>query len=1557
MYTPRAGYIVRLNNIREKQPHKVGGLALFDSFPTIWRHSARTSSLPCSLILYFLQAHTPSYPTTSTFELFVFTLCARAVLFCLQYHRNPSIFADESRKCRDIKQTCWLRSSTSPSSLNEQSLMRFFPAFAKKRMSTSHDISEASKTSSRRPSQDADPESAAVPQSRHLTIQELISQSERLRESPEEIQRWFENLNPKAAGSKVPAEVVALSGTTSYNGRPCTFVEVLADWLMLWQNSFSKSRKKSERLYEKATPSQLSKESRLLVWLLEFINDYLRLKKSSLSPSDVESITAAAIEMCSKTFYHSDIAAAIPVLSTIAEDLDFPVSHVEDTMTILASSLIHVIEASDAIHECCRLLVAKGLGMQELFRFTGIPKKNDNRGLVCARGSLRLLSHLIETSNSQGDYVIDLAVFIETLSLASKQQLFRYAPDIINACHAILASSRQPELTTTEIEQLLDIAARCLATAPGKGDASSAPLSLISSTQSDPERILERHHGELRSSAIALGADLYSLSSKIPRSRTIAMADYVLEYPLYSPKEHVVQCLKEGLEAHLFVPSTSHWKDRCIWLQEKYLSDDELSAECRIHAIHAIYWMLSTAKAKWLNDPTQADDANSPMKWFCFELVETLLQSAPFEEDLRVMEALYDLLSDLTGRLPDSEKGYELAIEVIQNLRDLIKDDSRPRKPSRAGMVAASIALVQVFRKNFHAHPLRAGAAFEPLLWVASMNCSITECRLEAMRCLFRIRSTNNGQVYLTALTESAYIARALCKTQESAKEYGFELPATQRKSASSTNVSDKSSSSYESLWMYDDAEVSNVNPLSPSPLVTVLETGTEQPDGNISLKIALWLVQVISCLQSDKDWETYSFCLVNAGSQLSNISLFRGCLLEIATLRRIVCEQVVRATVREPPAATGLKKSDVASCLYNILTPLIAYATMSGDVIQKEYGDDLVRAFLHGVGGRNFEGTDRGCIHALSVCALEIPRSVASQYPNILERISTSITKSYLTLHILEFLSQVANLPEIHSNFLEEEIRQIFAMCILFLEKAREPNITSPPSLPTRTATPSRSSGVPVKRPPYRAEVMKDSGEPKYASALAYHTMICWFLSMKLERRKDFVSWLIPRLTFKSSVGKEIVDEQSEVLIDMMQRTAFSDLGETAPNPNFAKPSDGHVNSTSWLVGYSIITAETAGRTGLTQITKRQASGTTYSLYQQSTTPLPPHHAPSQTAIRVGDAGPNDIVEMLPPHILLQMITTAAPTSVGDQPVALPQEEFVVRAINLFDTTSTVDSYKAGVLFVGPGKTHESEFLMLQSGSADYKRFLDGLGFEVSLEPPLRFKPHGLSCPRDGKSTIAWRDRVTEVVCLVATMMPANDDEEPEWVTKKAHIGNCHVNIIFNRSGEAWHFDNLRTQFSSVNIVITPADLNEHRDGNEAENMSDFYRVDVVTKEAFPNISPAADPKIVSAAQLPRFVRILALNANVFSEVWKTKDHDSEFPSTWRGRLQAIKRLKGQVEAHTAKVAGKKREQENTKKDQLHARGGRQDTPGGEGRMTPIPQDDVEETLAKQLDFGRWTS
>src|SRR6202012_4664257 len=135
------------------------------------------------------------------------------------------------------------------------------------------------------------------------------------------------------------------------------------------------------------------------------------------------------------------------------------------------------------------------------------------------------------------------------------------------------------------------------------------------------------------------------------------------------------------------------------------------------------------------------------------------------------------------------------------------------------------------------------------------------------------------------------------------------------------------------------------------------------------------------------------------------------------------------------------------------------------------------------------------------------------------------------------------------------------------------------------------------------------------------------------------------------------------------MQRTAFSDLGETSRDSNFFTPEDGPVNSMSWIVGLSIVTLETAGHTGKTHITKRQASGTTFAMYQQLTAPLPPHHRPGYTEIRNQGVA----TEILPPHVMLQRVASAALTTPADQPLLLPQEDYVQRALEAFDRVPTV--------------------------------------------------------------------------------------------------------------------------------------------------------------------------------------------------------------------------------------------------------------------------------------------
>jgi hypothetical protein len=118
--------------------------------------------------------------------------------------------------------------------------------------------------------------------------------------------------------------------------------------------------------------------------------------------------------------------------------------------------------------------------------------------------------------------------------------------------------------------------------------------------------------------------------------------------------------------------------------------------------------------------------------------------------------------------------------------------------------------------------------------------------------------------------------------------------------------------------------------------------------------------------------------------------------------------------------------------------------------------------------------------------------------------------------------------------------------------------------------------------------------------------------------------------------------------------------------------------------------------------------------------------------------------------------------------------------------------------------------------------------------------------------------------------------------VNKKRHIGNDFVNVIFNRSNLPFNFDTFPSQFNYVNIVITPKPASPLSKRNHStEQQIQRFRTDTTKSKLSPvQISfhlPAAETKIISAKGLPTFVRLLALNASVFSLVWSNREDGGE--------------------------------------------------------------------------------
>lgn len=83
--------------------------------------------------------------------------------------------------------------------------------------------------------------------------------------------------------------------------------------------------------------------------------------------------------------------------------------------------------------------------------------------------------------------------------------------------------------------------------------------------------------------------------------------------------------------------------------------------------------------------------------------------------------------------------------------------------------------------------------------------------------------------------------------------------------------------------------------------------------------------------------------------------------------------------------------------------------------------------------------------------------------------------------------------------------------------------------------------------------------------------------------------------------------------------------------------------------------------------------------------------------------------------------------------------------------------------------------------------------------------------------------------------------------------------------------------------------------------------RVSLQSIEGLPTFSPVGDGQLISAANLANFVRILALNSNLVSQIFvATNGRETGTPysytSNWVSRLQHIERARAKVETTNSK-------------------------------------------------------
>ncbi|CAA9997539.1 unnamed protein product [Nesidiocoris tenuis] len=229
-------------------------------------------------------------------------------------------------------------------------------------------------------------------------------------------------------------------------------------------------------------------------------------------------------------------------------------------------------------------------------------------------------------------------------------------------------------------------------------------------------------------------------------------------------------------------------------------------------------------------------------------------------------------------------------------------------------------------------------------------------------------------------------------------------------------------------------------------------------------------------------------------------------------------------------------------------------------------------------------------CVNALTICTLEMREAMIRLLPEVLLNLSKISATKYIAIPILEFLSTLTQLPDLFTNFVQDQYMSVFAI-----------------SLPYTN--------------PFKYH--------HYTVSLAHHVIASWFLKCRLPFRKDFVKFitrglksniLVPFEEGRMMVREEIVNEDSsnrkrssslteqgnrrkhqsnisrpapppintiqmsfhkeltETCIDLMAMYTYSTC---SPVPKRRSTADLVLNggrSMTWLLGHKLITVTTSG-------------------------------------------------------------------------------------------------------------------------------------------------------------------------------------------------------------------------------------------------------------------------------------------------------------------------------------------------------------------------------------------
>ncbi|WFD34141.1 Tuberous sclerosis 2-like protein [Malassezia cuniculi] len=701
-------------------------------------------------------------------------------------------------------------------------------------------------------------------------------------------------------------------------------------------------------------------------------------------------------------------------------------------------------------------------------------------------------------------------------------------------------------------------------------------------------------------------------------------------------------------------------------------------------------------------------------------------------------------------------------------------------------------------------------------------------------------------------------------------------------------------------------------------------------------LPIGEYLSMIVQIVQDEADWEVVSFVLVHLPAQLRNKHMFCGplCAIQILSLLSMLRHAVhTQRLVPNVMLPEDVRRTDVYAVAYNTLVVLISYRHLLSRVQQ----DELVEVFISGLS--RSQNTAQPCIRALVLACHELQKSVTRHASAMLVKLSTIMSSIAMSAHILELIVEIGSVPATYANFTDAEYKRVFGIALQYIQYHQSAAAADREDIRSSPAIFSLS---------------------QYVMMLAYFNIAHWFMTLRLGERPKHVPY-ITRGLMLANEGRDKLVDQTVVCLDFLARFSYS-AAEPKPArslirflvagdaPATQKAPSGVQLSRTWLMGKALITVTSLQRPRWFEFVVRRPSGTASFIAKLENSPqsdlatnentantlaklvqhmrlaspiidplrapaLPGQtegaeeqrqHAPDtpteqdvapQYAMHSEPARSRDVFD--PAFVGLQL-SSYPHNDVTDSPPLLTPGPATDRLLRGIDLTPVYDFHKIGVLYVGYGQDKETDILANNHGSNAYMKFLAGLGDLVPLRGQEDVYTGGLDRQNDehGKYAYVWTDSNLQVVYHTATMMPRRDSD-PNCASKKALIGNDWVHIVFNESNNPYRFGTIASQFNFCNIVISP---HSRSHGSADESTSDdntYFLVELQRRPGLPDFSPVGDGQLVSLSTLPKFVRMLAVNCDLMSQIYlDTGESMVPYTSNWVTRLHHIERCRAQLEA-----------------------------------------------------------